>query len=286
MMKRKINIGRIAHYLILCFFLITLTIETSFTFLEQRVIFDIKLYKQDVILSNSKIDETNEVIRETATTSLKRVMKAFNDSVPKHIQKPLLDSLKSIAIDHCADFHHLLATVYVESLFGNGARNPKTNASGLIQIMPKTLNKWGITSAQFRELSHLEQIPYIRRHFKSVIYRHDKPICLPNNEDIYLSVFYPAAALDGRNIIAALDDAARKKILPCTHKDAIAGKCANAQDLKLAKQKSRQTWKFKRLQKKVVEQNRVNDYDNDNVITRWDIKYKLKNKILINVQKE
>ena len=65
----------------------------------------------------------------------------------------------------------LLAVMLTESGIDPAAKNPGSNASGLIQFMPFTLKSvgWQGTPEEFRQLSGSEQLVYIQRYIKSVM---------------------------------------------------------------------------------------------------------------------
>jgi hypothetical protein len=64
----------------------------------------------------------------------------------------------------------LNAVIQVESGWNPAARNPVSNASGLIQFMPFTLKNlgWTGTPEEFRELSSGEQAPWVGSYFDMV----------------------------------------------------------------------------------------------------------------------
>ena len=65
----------------------------------------------------------------------------------------------------------LLAVMLTESGIDPAAKNPGSNASGLIQFMPSTLKSvgWQGTPEEFRKLSGSEQLVYIQKYIKSVM---------------------------------------------------------------------------------------------------------------------
>lgn len=88
-----------------------------------------------------------------------------------------------------------------ESGWDPAARNPSTNASGLIQFIPSTLSSlgYGGSPEQFRALSRAEQAPWIEK-----LYRGRK---VPRG-DLFLANYWPAAAgKDDSYVIAEAHDA-------------------------------------------------------------------------------
>lgn len=77
--------------------------------------------------------------------------------------------------------------IALESGWQPSAVNPTSHAVGLIQFMPATLKAVGFpgTWEDFRRLSALEQLPYIRRYFAPMRWRQEG--------DTYVAMAYPAA---------------------------------------------------------------------------------------------
>lgn len=60
----------------------------------------------------------------------------------------------------------LLKVIGFESGFDPAARNKDSGASGLLQMLPSTLQEYGISAGAFRRLGRAEQLPYIERYLK------------------------------------------------------------------------------------------------------------------------
>lgn len=92
-----------------------------------------------------------------------------------------------VAEDLGAQPMHLLEVEQAESGVRAEARNASTNASGLIQFMPKTLEGLGWTKGheEFRKLAATDQVPWVRRYFAP----HQGK--LPTPEALYVAVFLP-----------------------------------------------------------------------------------------------
>lgn len=80
------------------------------------------------------------------------------------------------------------AVIALESGWDPRARNPVSDASGLIQFMPATLRRlgWNAGPAAFRNLSIEEQAPWVGRYLDLVGNRWRYP------GDTYLAIFAPA----------------------------------------------------------------------------------------------
>lgn len=80
--------------------------------------------------------------------------------------------------------------MFFESGFKPDARNPKSNATGLIQFMPNTAKGLGTSVDQLRNMSAIEQLDYVYEFYNK---KRGLLKYLKNPEDGYLLVFYPYA---------------------------------------------------------------------------------------------
>ncbi|GEM_PF-5360065 len=87
--------------------------------------------------------------------------------------------------------HDALVNVMVmESGLKPYAQNGRSNATGLIQFMPKLLSTWGYTTQQVKNMSIIEQFPLIVKYFSpylSKLKQTNDPF------DWYCAVFWPVA---------------------------------------------------------------------------------------------
>jgi hypothetical protein len=74
-----------------------------------------------------------------------------------------------------------------ESGFNPKARNPGSDASGLIQFIPSTAARLGTSTATIRAMSALQQMSLVERYFAPYKGR------MNSQEDVYMVVFYPKA---------------------------------------------------------------------------------------------
>lgn len=90
----------------------------------------------------------------------------------------------------------LLAVMLTESAFDPAARNPYSNASGLIQFMPSTLSSvgWHGTPEQFRELSGAEQLDYIEKYINNVM-KVNKGQSFSSAHQYYIANLWPVGLL-------------------------------------------------------------------------------------------
>lgn len=70
------------------------------------------------------------------------------------------------------------------------ARNPTSNATGIIQFMPRTAENLGTSVDELREMSGSEQMKFVEKYFKPFSGK------LNSQEDVYMAVFYPVAIGD------------------------------------------------------------------------------------------
>lgn len=83
----------------------------------------------------------------------------------------------------------LANVIWVESGGDPSARNPGSDASGLIQFMPKTAQGLGTTTSAIRGMTGQQQMALVEQYFQNVI-RTFGP--LKSQEDVLAAVFYPA----------------------------------------------------------------------------------------------
>lgn len=120
------------------------------------------------------------------------------------------DRLQSIAKDLGVSRSNLLRIMEMESGMDPAARNPDTNARGLIQFKPKTaLSTFGRTADWIATLSAYDQLLYVWE-----FYRQNK---LPKGAslgDMYLATFMPAALSQNKpdNFVLGRKGANGKKI--------------------------------------------------------------------------
>lgn len=106
----------------------------------------------------------------------------------------LSDDFFQDIIDVCGrqriDPMNLLGVMMAESNVKANAKNPTSNASGLIQFLPSTLKHLGWTDSPeaFRRLDADEQLPYVEAHFKP--YAH---FGLDTAARVYQVVFLPSS---------------------------------------------------------------------------------------------
>jgi peptidoglycan hydrolase-like protein with peptidoglycan-binding domain len=104
-----------------------------------------------------------------------------------HLKDPDFNSkLQKVADSLGVDKAHLIAIMKAESGMDPAAVNPQSNATGLIQFMPKTATSLGTTVEELRTMSAVDQLDYVYRYFKMVGVK-------PGMDagDLYMAVFMP-----------------------------------------------------------------------------------------------
>ena len=122
-----------------------------------------------------------------------RVRSVSSKAAPLEHQTAVLDALAAMGWPR----REVNASIRTESGWNPAARNPTTDASGLIQFMPRTLELlgWKQGTAAFRQLSAVEQIPWVQKYFSRLRWREPG--------DTYVALAYPAAlGKDDGHIVA------------------------------------------------------------------------------------
>ena len=78
-------------------------------------------------------------------------------------------ALYALAQKHTWDVDGIAIAISLESGFNPAAVNKKTDATGLIQWIPKTAEGLGTTTADLRKMTDVEQVPYIEKFFGKLI---------------------------------------------------------------------------------------------------------------------
>jgi hypothetical protein len=79
--------------------------------------------------------------------------------------------------------------IYKESRGNHKAVNKHTNATGLIQFLPRIAESLGTTTYKLRTMTKLQQLDYVEKYFERIVNKYE----VNSYPDLYLSVFYPKA---------------------------------------------------------------------------------------------
>lgn len=95
----------------------------------------------------------------------------------------------------------LAAVMFSESGFNHTAVNPKGGATGLIQFMPSTAKRLGISTEDLKSMTDVEQLAYVERFFKPWAGR------IKTAGDLYMATFLPVfVGKPSDHIIGQLDN--------------------------------------------------------------------------------
>ena len=113
----------------------------------------------------------------------------------RKLGKDFLEAVKDVAQRLNCDYKDLLAIMNAESGLNPAAVNKLGGATGLIQFMPKTAERLGTTTQQLKNMSAMEQLPYVeeflKRCKKMAGFKPDERL---TGGDLYALVFLPARA--------------------------------------------------------------------------------------------
>ena len=154
---------------------------------------------------SEKLDklEKPEDKKDVADTGIKtnysaQELKAkWNKTYPSsnHLSNEFYEKLISISKEIECDPNDLMAVINLETAgtFRASAKNPNSNATGLIQFMPSTAKGLGTTVEKLAKMSEVEQLDYV----KIYLLDRKKESKIKGSVDattLYCFVFYPKAA--------------------------------------------------------------------------------------------
>ncbi len=109
----------------------------------------------------------------------------------EHTSGAFRAALVALAERMRVDVNHLAAAMSFETAgtFSPSKRNPRSGAVGLIQFTPATARALGTTVEQLAQMTDVEQLAYVEKHFQRAAWGHWP---LSRLEDVYLAIFAPA----------------------------------------------------------------------------------------------
>lgn len=116
----------------------------------------------------------------------------FSDKI-KENKEAFINKLILVSNNLGIDPNWLMLVFYIETaavrtgVINHKARNPKTNAIGLIQFMPSTAKDLGTTTKSLEEMSNVDQLTYVQRYLSPYAGK------IKSYVDCYLAVFFPLA---------------------------------------------------------------------------------------------
>lgn len=99
-----------------------------------------------------------------------------------------INALNKAASELGVNPRHLIAIMKQESGLDPQAVNRSSNATGLIQFMPKTAKSLGTSVGELHRMTAVQQLPWVVKYFKANGIRAGMDL-----GDLYMAVFYPAA---------------------------------------------------------------------------------------------
>lgn len=108
-----------------------------------------------------------------------------------HLTQEFLDKVKEMAGRLNLPPEWILAVMSFESRINPQAVNATSGATGLIQFMPSTAPGHGTTVEKLKQMSAIEQLPYVESYLRNYAPR------VKTLTDLYLSVLYPRAIGEG-----------------------------------------------------------------------------------------
>lgn len=149
--------------------------------------------------STSLFDFSKFNFRASSSTSSSSSNSSVSETVPSgkcrpktKLDKAFLDKVKQIADRLNCDYRDLLGVMNAESGLNSKAVNSKSNATGLIQFMPKTAKALGTTTEALKNMSAIDQLDYVEKFFKNNIKAKGLTGKRLTSGDIYALVFMPA----------------------------------------------------------------------------------------------
>jgi hypothetical protein len=126
----------------------------------------------------------NALTRGIAAEALGDLQIAWGAKVSAAFKAKLIEVARSLG----ADPNHLIAAIALETgeTFSPSVKNP-SGATGLIQFTPSTAAELGTSTAELADLSAVDQMDYVEKHFSPFRNR------LDTLEDVYMTILWPAA---------------------------------------------------------------------------------------------
>lgn len=143
---------------------------------------------------NNKDNVSEKTAQNTEVLAVKHAGKTLK-ARGQALGTEFLNGVKRVAQNINCDYRDLLAIMNAESGLNPHAVNPKGGATGLIQFMPKTAQRLGTTTEALKNMSAIEQLPYVeeflRRCKKAAGFAEGEKL---SSGDLYALVFLPARA--------------------------------------------------------------------------------------------
>jgi len=121
----------------------------------------------------------------------------FQENVPRVYGSSFIASVKEYSRSLNIDPNWLMAVMYFETAgtFSASIRNPFSNATGLIQFMPKTALSLGTSIDELALMTAEEQLYYVYQYYYPYRNRMNSYV------DLYLATFFPLAMGKASNFV-------------------------------------------------------------------------------------
>jgi len=142
------------------------------------------------------IKGTNEFYPAENSTQNNSVSNSFKYNwtgkcVTEEFKEKVLEISKKLKINP----DDLMAVIAFESNFDPSARNPVSDATGLIQFIPSTAERLGTTVEELKNMSAIQQLDYVYEYLKTYSGR------MNDIYDVYMAVFLPIAVGKDNNYV-------------------------------------------------------------------------------------
>ena len=142
------------------------------------------------------IKGTNEFYPAENSTQNNSVSNSFKYNwtgkcVTEEFKEKVLEISKKLKINP----DDLMAVIAFESNFDPSARNPASDATGLIQFIPSTAESLGTTVEELKNMSAIQQLDYVYEYLKTYSGR------MNDIYDVYMAVFLPIAVGKDNNYV-------------------------------------------------------------------------------------
>jgi len=152
----------------------------------------------DAIMGNKKVGTktTDDISSKNDAPVIKNVHINANGAALK--EPTFMPALEKMSSNLGIDKNDLLKIMSKESGLNPKAINKYSQATGLIQFMPKTANGLGTSVDELYNMSATEQLKYVEMYFKNLGVKPGMDV-----GDLYILTFYPAASGKPNNHIIA-----------------------------------------------------------------------------------
>ena len=130
------------------------------------------------------------------------------------VSPAFIEKVKQVCLKLSIKPEWLMVCMAIETskTFSSRIKNFYTNAVGLIQFMPSTAIWLDTTTYELEHMNEVDQLDYVYRYMKDYAGR------MKSFEDVYLTIFYPAAVGKPDDYRFGIDKDQQKKIAiqnPC-----------------------------------------------------------------------